>query len=81
MIVKKDKLYMYILESKNIEDEVIFILYEESLDNTKFDIYKISPKKPLVKRSSPIPRLVCRQAFRTDFPAFPIDRRSGTGGG
>ena len=40
--MKKDKLYMYILESKNIEDEVIFILYEESLDNTKVDIYKIS---------------------------------------
>lgn len=39
--MKKDKLYMYILESKNIENEVTFILYE-SLDNTKFDIYKIS---------------------------------------
>lgn len=40
--MKKDKLYMYILESKNIDDEVIFILYEDSLDNTKVDIYKIS---------------------------------------
>lgn len=40
--MKKDKLYMYILESKNIEDGGTFILYEGTLDNTKFDIYKIS---------------------------------------